>query len=147
MATIWSPQDRDAVLSRFARLAPDAKPKWGKLDAPGMLAHITDAVRSSMGELQLGPPKGPLQYWPINELIMFHLPWPKGVPAPDALFARKPTDWNGELHTLRTTIDRFVARDINGPWPTHFAFGRLNGAQWGRLMHRHMDHHLGQFGA
>lgn len=28
----------------------------------------------------------------------------------------------------------------------HVFFGRLTGDEWGRLMHKHLDHHLRQFG-
>ena len=67
-----------------------------------------------------------MAFWPINVIVMFHAPWPKGAP---------------------TVPERFVARDVNGDWTPHAAFGRLTGAQWRRLMHRHCDHHLTQFGA
>ena len=29
----------------------------------------------------------------------------------------------------------------------HAFFGKLTGEEWGRLMHKHIDHHLRQFGA
>jgi len=31
--------------------------------------------------------------------------------------------------------------------PDHPAFGRMNSRDWGTLVHRHVDHHLRQFGA
>ena len=79
--TMWNAADRQAILDRFDRLAPDARPKWGKFDAPRMVAHVTDTVRWSIGELTVVPMgKSPIGFWPVNALIMFYLPWPKGVP-------------------------------------------------------------------
>jgi uncharacterized protein DUF1569 len=145
--TLWEDDDRTAVLVRFERLRPDARPQWGSLDAPRMVTHVTDTLRAGLGELPLTPLRGPLQYWPINMLVMFHLPWPKGAPTAPELLSRLPTDWREEIATLRATVDRFVERDIDGPWPAHAAFGSINGRDWGRLMYRHMDHHLVQFRA
>ena len=144
--TIWNSADRESILSRFDRLAPDTRPKWGKLDAPRMVTHVTDAVRASLGELTLRPLVGPLRYWPVNVLVMFYLPWPKSAPTAPELLDRHPVGWTDELGTLRTTLDRFTARDVDEQWTPHVAFGRLSGAQWGRLMYRHLDHHLTQFG-
>jgi hypothetical protein len=121
-------------------------PRWGRLDAPRMVTHVTDALRSSFGEVTLTPMNSPLQIWPINTLVMFHLPWPKGAPTAPELLNRKPQEWTTELATLKSAMTRFVARDIDGPWAAHVAFGNIDGRQWGRLMYRHMDHHLNQFG-
>ncbi len=68
------------------------------------------------------------------------------APTAPELIDRIPVSWAAELDTLRATVDRFIARDVSGPWPPHVAFGRISGSQWGRLTHRHLDHHLGQFG-
>jgi hypothetical protein len=144
--TIWNTADRESILGRFERLAPDTRPKWGKLDAPRMVVHVTDAVRASLGELALTPKASPLRYWPVNVLVMFYLPWPKGVPTAPELLVRRPVGWADELGTLRATLDRFVGRDVNGQWTPHAAFGSLTGSQWGRLTYKHLDHHLGQFG-
>src|SRR5580765_2691180 len=131
--TLWNPTDRDAVMRRFARLSPDARPRWGRFDAPRMLAHVTDAVRMATGEVAIAPRGGPLKYWPVNVLVMFYLPWPKGAPTAPELLSRRMVDWAGELKALEQAVDRFAARDIHGSWPPHPAFGDLDGRQWGRL--------------
>lgn len=144
--TMWNENDRAEVLRRFAGLSPAATPKWGSLDAPRMVTHVTDALRASLGELRLAPKGGPLGVWPINALVMFHLPWPKSAPTAPELLQRSPANWAAELSALESAVDRFVARDINDTWTPHAAFGKLSGEQWGRLMYRHFDHHLTQFG-
>lgn len=145
--TLWNEDDRAEVLRRFAGLSPAATPKWGSLDAPRMVTHVTDALRASLGELRLAPKRGPLGIWPINVLVMFHLPWPKGAPTAPELLQRSPANWAAELSALESAVDRFVARDMNGRWTPHAAFGNISGEQWGRLTYRHFDHHLTQFGA
>lgn len=144
--TIWNASDRQAILDRFGRLSPGTRPKWGSLDAPRMVTHVTDALCASMGELTLAPLSGPLEYWPINVLVMFYLPWPRSAPTAPELLERQPVNWASELEALGSAVSRFAARDVNGSWTRHVAFGALTGSQWGRLQHRHLDHHLGQFG-
>ncbi len=146
MPSIRDAHDRDAILKRFARLQADSRPKWGKLDAVGMVAHVVDAMRSGMGELPVADVGGPLQFWPINTLVMFYLPWPKGAPTAPELIARKPTDLAAELDVLRDVVTRLAAIDEGNAWPRHPAFGKLSGDQWCRLTYRHLDHHLVQFG-
>ena len=144
--TIWNPTDRQALLDRFDRLSADTRPIWGSFDAPRMVAHVTDTLRWSIDELPVAPKKSPIAFWPVNVLIMFYLPWPKSVPTAPELIERKPSEWKSELDSLRSAVDRFVARDVKGSWTPHVAFGRLSGSQWGRLTYRHLDHHLTQFG-
>ena len=111
-----------------------------------MLCHITDAIRTATGEVKCQPKPSPLRYAPINSLVMFYLPWPKS--APDG--ARAPRAHAGKLGPgggpFRAAVDALTKRPKDGTWPIHAAFGRLSGAQWGRLLYRHTDHHFQQFG-
>ena len=45
--------------------------------------------------------------------------------------------------------DTLITALIEGAreWPEHPAFGHLSSRDWGALVHRHVDHHLRQFGA
>lgn len=146
MPSIRDSHDRDAILTRFRRLQSGTQPKWGKLDAPGMVAHVIDVLRLGTGEIVVASKGGPLQYWPINTLVMFHLPWPKGAPTAPELIVRKPADIRAEVEVLRNVMANFAAIDASKNWPAHPAFGKITGEQWGRLMYRHLDHHLVQFG-
>ena len=144
--TLWNETNRGDILRRFEQLSPDARPKWGQFNAPRMLTHVTDAVRSGLGEVTPLPIQSPLRYWPINVFAMFYAPWPRGVATSPELLSRVPAEWPREIVMLKNAVGRFVARDVNGPWARHVAFGNISGRHWGRLMYRHMDYHLGQFG-
>jgi len=145
MHTLWNAEDRTSILDRMTRLSPGATPAWGSLNAPRMLTHVTDAVRMATGELAVAYRGGPLSIWPLNSLIMFYLPWPKGAPTAPELIARSAGDWTAGVEELRAAMDRFSERDMNGTWPAHPVFGTIGGSGWGRLAYRHIDHHLTQF--
>lgn len=147
MQTIWNEQDRLSLLQRFTSLPATAPARWGRFTAPRMVSHVTDALRAALGELPVADVPGPLKVWPLNALVIYYLPWPKGAPTAPELIARTPENWESELASLRAAVERFVARPVGGPWARHAAFGAISGKDWGRLMFRHLDHHLRQFGA
>lgn len=147
MQTLWNHQDRAALIHRFDALSPTAPARWGRLTAPRMVSHVTDALRAGIGELTVAPVPGPLKVWPLNALVIYYLPWPKGAPTAPELIARTPAMWESELDALKAAIARFATRPVDGTWPRHAAFGAISGKDWGRLLYRHFDHHLRQFGA
>ncbi len=144
--SLWNERDRRALDARLVRLTPNSKGQWGSFDAPRMLCHITDAIRAGIGELPCQPKKSPLRFAPINSLVMFYLPWPKGTPTAPELLARAPETWEKEVARFRAAVDALTRRPKAGAWPVHVVFGQLSGAQWGRLLYRHTDHHFKQFG-
>lgn len=147
MQTLWNESDRAALIGRLNRLSPDAPARWGSMNAPKMVTHVTDALRAALGELPVTTFAGPLQHWPLNALVIYVLPWPKGAPTAPELMARTPEQWQTEIATLTAAIGRFAARSPEDAWVPHAAFGSIDGKAWGRLQYRHLDHHLRQFGA
>ncbi len=109
MPSLFDPEVRTAVLGRIACLRPDRKPIWGRFTAPEMVCHVSCGLRQGLGELESGPPSGPLARFPVNWLMIHVVPWPKG---------------------------KAQSR----------VFGRMSGQSWGVLQHKHLDHHLRQFG-
>ncbi len=116
------------------------------MTAPQMVAHLADSLRMAIGELLVPSKNLPIRFPPIKQLIIYWLPFPKGVPTAPELITRVPAEWKAELDDLRLLLDRFAQRDKHGKWPDHPAFGRMKATAWGVLVYRHMDHHLRQFG-
>ncbi len=104
-------------------------------------------MRQGLGELEAGPPSGPFSRLPMNWLVIHVLPWPKGKgKSPREFLATRPTTWASDVNALRDLVERFSARGPNAPWPPSRVFGRISGQSWGVLQHKHLDHHLRQFG-
>ena len=147
MPSLFSPATRDALLSRVARLSPERRPLWGRFTAPQMVCHVSSALRESLGELDAGAPTGWLAYPPLNWLAIHVLPWPKGRgKSPASLLAQQPTTWEADIDELRGLIHRVADRGPDAAWPLSRGFGRISGRSWGVLHHKHLDHHLRQFG-
>ena len=147
MPTLAHAPTRAALLARLARLSPDATPAWGRMTAPQVLAHLTDALRMAVGELSRTPKHVPVaRAFPVKHLLLYVLPIPKGVPTAPELIARTADDWPAEQARCAALAARFDAASAPTTWPAHPFFGPLTASQWGWLAYKHMDHHLRQFG-
>jgi hypothetical protein len=147
MPTFWESATRDEICRRVECLTPEHKPVWGKMNAAQMLAHLNDALRMAAGDLPTAPKKTPLKRWPIKQLVVYVLPWPKGVPTAPELLARiDGADLKVEQEEFRKIAGKLAAKRAADSWPEHPAFGVLTHKAWGVLGYRHADHHLRQFG-
>ena len=90
--SLWDAPARQELVNRLDRLAPEAKPLWGKMTAPQMLAHLADWMLMAKGELKTAPKKKALRFPPLKQLVIYWLPSPKGVPTAPELIGRKPLD-------------------------------------------------------
>jgi hypothetical protein len=144
--SIFQAAARKELQQRLVQLAPEHAPLWGRMNAPKMVVHLSDALKMALGELPAAPKKTPLRFPVVKQLVIFLLPWPKGAPTAPELLARTPAAWTGEVIALSALIERFATRTATGAWPPHPAFGSMTGRAWGALVYRHCDHHFRQFG-
>ena len=139
---------RRAIVERFRKLRPDAKARWGRMDAPRMVAHLTDQMRHCLGDSPVAAKRSPLRWPPVRWLSIYVIPWPRGrIHGPPEAFTTRPTSWDSDVEGLLALVERFAARDRQADWPDHALFGRMTGRSWGVFVHKHFDYHLRQFGA
>ena len=146
-ATFWDTATRENICQRISRLTPDSKAQWGKFSAAQMVAHLNDSMRMASGELTVAPKNVPLRYFPIKQLIIYALPFPKSAPTAPELIARcDKADLTAELAEFRKNAARLATKSESDAWPAHPAFGTLSRKEWGVLTAKHANHHLKQFG-
>jgi hypothetical protein len=147
MATFWDRATREDICRRLAGLTPDARPRWGQFTAAQMVAHLNDALRMATGELSVSSKKLPIRYFPLKQLILYVLPFPKSAPTAPELIARcGAAELETEQAAFVTLAERAAARSAADPWPDHPAFGTMSHAGWGKIIRKHTEHHLKQFG-
>jgi hypothetical protein len=145
--TIFDDEERASLLRRLDALQPEHPALWGRMDAPQMVCHLICAFQAGLGELDVGAPEGPLSRPPTNWLAIFVLPWPRGkAVSPPEYLGKVPAHWQADVSTLRTLVERSAGRGANASWPPNRVFGRISGQAWGAVHHKHLDHHLRQFG-
>jgi len=147
MPSLFDPKVRASILDRISRLAAERQPLWGRFTAPEMVCHVSAGLRQGLGELDAGQPRGPFTRFPMNWLVIHVLPWPRGKgKSPREFLATRPTTWAADVNQLQDLVKRFAARGAGAEWPPSRVFGRISGRSWGVLQHKHLDHHLRQFG-
>ena len=148
MRTVFNLDDRLTLAKRIDTLAANAPARWGRMDCPQMLAHLSESVLMALGELEILT-KGPraLRLAPIRHAVIHWLPFPKGAPTAPELLTRRATNCQAEGADLKHLLERLAAMEGAREWPDHPAFGRMTSRDWGTLSYRHVDHHLRQFGA
>jgi hypothetical protein len=147
MKSVYHQADRLALAHRLDAVTSASTAHWGRMDSRQMLAHLSDGVRMSLGELTVAPRSGPLRLPPVRHAIIYWLPFPKGAPTAPELLVRRAEDLEAERASLKHLLERLGALEGALDWPEHPSFGRLSSRDWGVLVHRHVDHHLRQFGA
>jgi hypothetical protein len=147
MKSIVDAGDRARILERLSALDPERPPRWGRFTAPRMLAHLCDQMRLPLGSQSAARIPGPLRLPGLGWLVMCVLPWPRGrVQSPPEALLTDATDWESDLATLHGLVEQFANDERRDTWPDHPYFGRMSRRDWGIFCHRHIDHHLRQFG-
>lgn len=145
--SMWDPSVRASFVERLEKLTVDTKPRWGKLDASGMVAHLNDSYRMNIGELHVKPKNLPLRYTPIKQLVIYLLPFPKGSPTAPELIARcEGAVLEDEKRDFGQMFAKLASLKPGQSLPPHPAFGELTYRTYGALLARHTAHHFKQFG-
>ena len=53
MKDLFNKEDNQKIIERIKKINSDSKAHWGKMDAAGMLFHLQEPIRVSLGELKL----------------------------------------------------------------------------------------------
>ena len=137
---------------RISQLNANSQRQWGSMTVAQTLAHCISAMEMALGLLK--PKRSPFPAGVIGPLVtplFLHLnrPFlPNSNTAPE-LLPPPATECELERERMRliASIDIFASQgDEKRSRPEHPFFGSLNLRQWAILMHKHLDHHLRQFG-
>lgn len=86
----------------------------------------------------------------IKPLVLYVMPIPKGVKtSPDMdqqENGRPPQEFEGDRQLLVDSINKLAVISPDQHCFCHPFFGKMKAKQWGVLAHKHIDHHLRQFG-
>ena len=141
MKSLEQDSTRKELLSRIDSVTDDTKPLWGKFTARAMLDHIARSSEMAAGELPVASKKLPLRYFPLKQLVIYWLPFPKSAPTAPELLTDSPRPLDDSKNAMRRLITNFDPKCREHP-----AFGTMTPHAWSVLVYRHVDHHLRQFG-
>ncbi len=149
--SLFETEKRENIIDRINQLKGTEIAQWGKMNVNQMLCHCTDQLRISLGEKETGASQANfLSKTLLKFLVVNVIPIPKNVPTSPKVDQMKdgtpPTDFENDRKILLGYIERFVSQTDDFAWTPHFKFGKLTGKEWATLAHKHLDHHLKQFG-
>jgi hypothetical protein len=151
MKTLARAEDQAEILRRLRMVRADVRPRWGRMSAPQMICHLSDAFRIAMGEMPVRPATGLLERT-VVKWIALHVPmrWPPGirtVPEIDQQVAgTKPGEFAADVARLEALFALVTAEPRSFGWAAHPIFGPMSDRDWLRWGYLHVDHHLRQFG-
>jgi hypothetical protein len=148
MKSLLNPIYSKEVIERIHRLNPSSEARWGKMRVDQMLAHLNAFFNTALGEVKQNREfLGYIFGWIAKRKALGDEPFTKDLPTSKAFLAKGEYDFNDEKEHLIALIEHYTAtkgKDVN-KYP-HTFFGHLTSMEWDKLIAKHLDHHLRQFG-
>jgi hypothetical protein len=149
MKSLFDATTATQIKERVARLDASSQRQWGKMNAAQAMAHCATTMEWAVGDsfaprMFVGRILGPLVK---SKVLKDDAPMKQNAPTAKSLVVTNDRDLGKERERLCALIDRFSK---GGPQDctkrAHTFFGLLTPEEWARLMYKHLDHHLRQFG-
>lgn len=141
------------VFSLLAKLAEDTKGKWGKMNPQQMVEHIRDFFNVSIEQMrfELVTPEAHLPKY--KEFLLSDKQFRENTKAPSNVLGEEPmplrfNSFIEATEALKKTVGKFNEYFAGQPGKKtiHPVFGPLDYEEWILLHHKHVTHHLRQFG-
>lgn len=149
MQSIFDLTDYATMINRIKQLKPSVTSLWGKMTPAQMLHHCQKPFEVVFGELKLKRGLLGLLFGGIAKRQMSgDSPMKKNLPTVPAFKVTTERDFSDEKEKLMKLMYRFIAvpkEELEAV--VHPFFGKMTRDEWDRLMWKHLDHHLQQFGA
>jgi hypothetical protein len=149
MKTIRNESDRHQLIDRINKLSGIESPLWGKMNVNQMVSHLVQGgglpFEASM------PDRSTALYRSIvKPLILYVMQMPKEVKV-SADFdqqanGRRPGEFEADRELLVSSLNKLGELSADYKCQYHPMFGSMNAKEWALLVHKHVDHHLKQFG-
>ena len=148
-SNIFNSSDYTAIVKRIGNLNSNSPRKWGTININQMLEHCSIQLKLGLGRIDQSTFEGsPIMRTGLGRwLFLYVMPWSKGLPTPSKMNMMEngvsTVDFESEQKKL---IDLLEQVQKNPDLRPHPFFGAMTQKDWGRLIFKHLDHHLKQFG-
>ncbi len=150
MPNVFEPEVTAQLVARIRSLEADRKPEWGRMDVAQMLAHCCVPYEFAFENIHREP--GPVVRWLlrvfVKPAVVGNRPYRRNLRTAPAFRIVDDREFQRERDRLIGYVER--AGELGEEWfegRTYPSFGRLSAQEWSNLFHKHLDHHLTQFGA
>lgn len=148
MQSLFESKSNKEILDRINKLDENSQAKWGKMDVAQMLAHCSEPVKVPLEKLTLKKPNLIMKvlFSFFKDSLYNDKPWKHGLPTSKEYKIIDSKVFLEEKNKLIELINLLQSKKGQTNWPPHPYCGQLTTEQWGKMMYKHLDHHLNQFG-
>jgi len=148
MKSLFDRNDNQEIINRLSKLTSGSQAQWGKMNVGQMLAHCKVPLQGALGDVI---PKrsfiGRLIGGIAKKQVLGDEPFKQGLPTDKSFVITDKREFEQERSALAKLVQRFQAVGHSGmSEEPHPFFGRMSAQDWDKLMWKHLDHHLRQFG-
>lgn len=137
------------MIERLYKLTGEEKARWGKMTVNQMMSHLVQAADLPF-KAMLPDKSSFMSRTFIKPLILYVLPMPKEVKTSPEFNqqenGRKPQEFNADRQIVIDSINTLGSLSLDHDCLGHPMFGKMNVKEWALIAHKHIDHHLKQFG-
>lgn len=146
MPSIFNPFDNAALIDRINLLNSKTEPQWGKMSADQMIVHCNNAINVAFGKQDLKI--NFLMRW-LGILMknkVLNNDFQKNSPTAKEFRISSHTDFDTCKNELVKNVTYFTQGHSAIKVMDHPFWGKMTYEDWDKLMWKHLDHHLRQFG-
>lgn len=144
---------KNNLLPLLKDLPADAKGKWGKMNGQQMVEHVSGFFAVSYEKIKFPLVTSEEHLPKYKDFLMSEKEFRENTKAPAQVLPDEPTPLRNKnmqeaINGLEKSINIFFTYFSENPdkKTLHPVFGELNFAEWVQLHHKHVIHHLKQFG-
>lgn len=134
---------------RLDNIKFDSKPKWGKMNASQMLAHLNITYDLAFGKISSN--NSFIKKWLlkliVKRIVTNEKPYKQNSPTAPIFIVSSEKDFAQEKINLISNMKLVTTKGqtyFDGK--TSDSFGPLTTIEWNNMFYKHLDHHFKQFG-
>ena len=149
MKNILNNADYSEIVNRIKDLSEPNVRLWGNMDIQQMLFHCTTQLKITLGEISHKQEGASFLRSKLGKWLLFStIPWPKGSETPSKMNVETASYSVSDIETGKNELMNYLEKVRHQKHlKAHPFFGELSRKEWGRLIYKHLDHHLKQFGS
>ncbi len=151
MASVFVLADVEALEARIDVLKPDSPRLWGTMDSARMLAHVNVSYEMVFEPAKHKRPNALVKFLLkafVKSSVVGDKPYKHDGQTAPAFVISDARDFEAEKNRTKVYLRRVLAEgEAAFEGRDSLSFGKLSAREWNNLFHKHLDHHLAQFGA
>lgn len=149
LPSVFEEQTTQNLINRLNKLTPEMKPKWGKMDAAKLLAHLNVTYDLAYERI---PNK--LNFFMklmmklfVKNLVTNDVPYKKNERTAPVFIIQNDRDFEKEKAILIANLKDTASKGVGFfEGRVNTSFGPLKASEWSNMFYKHLDHHFNQFG-